>query len=146
LKSQEIDMAKKKKKAAKKAKAPKRAVKKLVRKAAAKRPAAKKAPARTAKKAKKKGFIARAVSEMAGLLKRKPARKSAKAKKTSANREFGEGNYKASKRFRTEQETFVKKNKAKIPAMGKAAEDALAGPEGDDLRAAEAAAAVGHSE
>jgi len=137
-------MAKKKKKAAKKAKAPKPAVKKVVRKAAAKRPAAKKAPARKAKKTKKKGFIARAVSEMTSLLKRKP--KAAKAKKTTGNREFGEGNYKASKRFRTEQETFVKKNKAKIPAMGKAAEDALAGPEGDDLRAAEAAAAAGHSE
>ena len=136
-------MAKKKKKAAKKAKTAKRAVKKIVRKAAAKRAPARKAPARKAKKAKKKGFIARAVSEMTGLLKRKPA---AKAKKPPADREFGEGNYKASKRFRTEQESFVKKNKAKIPAMGKAAEDALAGPEGDDLRAAEAAAAAGHSE
>ena len=139
-------MAKKKKKAAKKAKASKRAMKKTVRKAVAKRPAAKKAPARKAKKTKKKGFIARAVSEMTGLLKRKPARKAAMAKKTPASREFGEGNYKASKRFRTEQETFVKKNKAKIPALGKAAKDALAGPEGDDLRAAEAAAAAGHSE
>ncbi len=136
-------MAKKKKKAAKKAaKTPRRAAKKTVRKAAAKRTAAKKAPARKAGKAKKKGFIARAVSEMTGLLKRKPT----KAKKTPANREFGEGNYKASKRFRDEQESFVKTNKAKIPALGKAAEDALAGPEGDDLRAAEAAAAAGHSE
>jgi hypothetical protein len=136
-------MAKKKKTAAKKAKTAKRAAKKTARKAAAKRPAAKKAPAR---KAKKKGFIARAVSEMTGLLKRKPAAKGTKAKKAASNREFGEGNYKASKRFRTEQENFVKKNKAKIPALGKAAEDALAGPEGDDLRAAEAAAAAGHSE
>ncbi len=35
----------------------------------------------------------------------------------------------------------MKANKAKIPALGKAAEDALAGPEGDSLRAAEAEAA-----
>jgi len=139
-------MAKKKKKAAKKAKTPKRAVKKAGRKAAARRTPAKKAPARKAKKAKKKGFIARAVGEMTGLLKRKPARKAAKAKKAAPSREFGEGNYKASKRFRDKEEAFIRKNKAKIPALGKAAEDALAGPEGDDLRAAEAAAAAGHSE
>jgi hypothetical protein len=31
----------------------------------------------------------------------------------------------------------VKKNKAKIPAMGKEAEQALDGPEGNSLRAAE---------
>jgi len=31
----------------------------------------------------------------------------------------------------------VKKNKAKIPEMGKEAEKALDGPEGDSLRAAE---------
>ena len=33
----------------------------------------------------------------------------------------------------------MKKNKAKIPAMGKEAEKALEGPEGEVLRAAEAA-------
>ena len=38
----------------------------------------------------------------------------------------------------------MKPNKAKIPDMGKAAEKALEGPEGDSLRAAEAEAA-GHS-
>ncbi len=38
----------------------------------------------------------------------------------------------------------MKANKAKIPALGKAAEDALEGPEGDELRAAEAEAA-GHA-
>ncbi|MEJ0040745.1 MAG: hypothetical protein WDM81_00300 [Rhizomicrobium sp.] len=67
--------------------------------------------------------------------------KAKKAAKRTPNREFGEGNYKASKRFRTSEEAFVKANKKKIPALGKAAEEALEGPEGDELRAAEAEAA-----
>jgi hypothetical protein len=62
-------------------------------------------------------------------------------KKKPVTREFGEGNYKASKRFRDSEEAFVKKNKSKIPGLGKAAEDALDGPEGASLRAAEASAA-----
>jgi hypothetical protein len=76
------------------------------------------------------------------------AAKPAKAKtavktpaRTSTRGEFGEGNYKASKRFREEQEGFVKSHRAQIPAMGKAAEAALEGAEGDELRAAEAEAA-----
>ena len=64
-----------------------------------------------------------------------------KAPRRASKGEFGEGNYKASKRFRKSEEAFVKANKAKIPALGKAAEDALDGPEGDALRAAEAQAA-----
>ncbi|MEI9990634.1 MAG: hypothetical protein WDM86_11400 [Rhizomicrobium sp.] len=67
--------------------------------------------------------------------------KAKKVAKRAPNREFGEGNYKASKRFRKSEEAFVKANKAKIPALGKAAEAALEGPEGDSLRAAEAEAA-----
>ena len=58
--------------------------------------------------------------------------------------EFGEGNYRASQRFREQQETFVRKNKARIPALGKEAETALEGPEGKELRAA-AAKAAGHA-
>ena len=68
------------------------------------------------------------------------AKAKASAKKTPS-REIGEGNYKASQRFRKSEEAFVKANKAKIPALGKAAEDALAGPEGDELRSAETEAA-----
>ena len=40
-----------------------------------------------------------------------------------------------------DQAGFVAANKANIPAMGKEAEQALEGPEGDGLRDAEAAAA-----
>ena len=56
----------------------------------------------------------------------------------------GEGDYAATRKFDADQAGFVKKNKAKIPEMGKAAEAALDGPEGDSLRDAEAVAA-GHS-
>ncbi|HXC57443.1 MAG TPA: hypothetical protein VNU97_19245 [Rhizomicrobium sp.] len=127
--------AKTKKKAARKAAtAYKRPAKAAARKTATrKKPAAKAAPKA---KARKKSWIARAVSDMGGLL----TGRKAKAKKQPASGEFGEGNYKASKRFRDREEAFVKTNRKKIPALGKAAEAALEGPEGDDLRAAEAAA------
>ncbi len=59
---------------------------------------------------------------------------------TGQKGEFGEGNYKASRKFLSEQTAFVKKNKSKIPAMGKAAKAALEGKEGKSLRAAEAKA------
>lgn len=120
--------AKKKKKKPVKAvrKAKRAAPKKAARKASARRKAAaKQAPARKAVKAKK------------------PVKKT-KAKKKPARRAIGEGNYQASKRFRAGEEAFVKKNKAKIPALAKAAEAALEGPEGDSLRAAETEAA-GHA-
>ena len=55
---------------------------------------------------------------------------------------IGEGDYAASRTFLKDQSGFVAKNKAKIPAMGKAAEAALDGPEGDALRDAEATAAA----
>ena len=83
--------------------------------------------------------------------KKAPARKAApkkavKAKKKSPARKkkqiVGEGDYAATRAFDADQAAFVKKNKAKIPAMGKAAEAALEGPEGDALREAEATAAA----
>jgi hypothetical protein len=49
----------------------------------------------------------------------------------------GEGNYSAARRFDAQEGEFVEKNRQKIPAMGKDAEKALDGPEGNDLRAAE---------
>ena len=49
----------------------------------------------------------------------------------------GEGNYSASRRFDTQEAKFVERNKQKIPQMGKDAENALDGPEGDELRKAE---------
>ena len=113
---------KKAKKAAKKKKAPARK--------AAKKKAAKKVPAKKAKKATKKKVVKAAAKKV-------PAKKKAVKKKQVV----GEGNYAATRKFDAEQASFVKKNKAKIPALAKAAEAALEGPEGDSLRNAEAAAA-----
>ncbi len=49
----------------------------------------------------------------------------------------GEGNYSAARRFRGAEEKFVARNKRSIPGMGKDAEEAVDGPEGDELRKAE---------
>ncbi len=105
----------------------KKAVKAIVRRVTAKK---KKAPARKA-----------AAKAEPAAKKKIVARKKVAVKKKAAG-EYGEGNYKASKRFRTKEEAFIKTNKARIPAMAKAAEAALDGPEGDELRAAEAATAA----
>jgi len=104
-----------------------------------------KAKRKVAKAARKAAPAKKKAAAKAKAPARKIAKKAAKtAPKRATKGEFGEGNYKASKRFRKSEEAFVKANKAKIPALGKAAEDALAGPEGNVLRAAEAEAA-GHA-
>ena len=93
----------------------------------------KKAAKRPAKKAKK---------SVKAAVRKAPAKK-AKAKKAPAKKKtIGEGDYQASRTFLKDQSGFVAKNKAKIPAMGKAAEAALDGPQGDALREAEATAAA----
>ena len=119
-------MAKKSKKKVK-AKKPAKAAK------AKKTPAKKGKPAAKARKPKKP--VKKTVKAAA---KKAPARKTKKAAKKQT---VGEGDYAASRRFLKDQSGFVEKNKAKIPAMGKAAEAALDGPEGAALRDAEAAAA-----
>ncbi len=95
---------------------------------------AKKAPARKTKKTKK---TARKTAKAAA--KKAPAKK---AKKAAKKPKVGEGDYAASRSFLKDQSGFVKKNKAKIPAMGRAAEEALDGPQGAALRDAEATAAA----
>jgi len=106
---------------------------KTKRKAPAKKTKAKKAAKRPAKKAKK------SVKASA----RKAPAKKAKAKKAGVKKKaVGEGDYTASRSFLKDQSGFVAKNKAKIPDMGKAAEAALDGPEGNALREAEATAAA----
>ncbi len=49
----------------------------------------------------------------------------------------GEGNYDAARRYDEGTEKFVASHKSDIPKMGKDAEKAIDGPEGDDLRKAE---------
>lgn len=114
--------AKKKAKTTKKKTAPRRA-------AARKTTKRKAAPARkAAKKTTKKKAVAK-----------KAVKKTAKrTTKKSSNREIGEGNYKASQNFRKSEESFIARNRAKLPKLGKEAEAALEGPEGKDLMAAEA--------
>ena len=120
--------AKKKKKAAKKAPSKKaKKAKKTTRKAA--RKAAKKSKKKTVKAARK------AAPQKAT---KKAAKKAAKKKKQIV----GEGDYQASRTFLKDQSGFVKKNKDKIPELGKEAEAALEGPQGDALREAEATAAA----
>jgi hypothetical protein len=115
-------MAKAKKSKAKKKPAKKKA-KKTAKRAAAK---ARRAPAKKSKAKKSKKAAAKAAP--------RKAKKAAPKKKKQI---VGEGDYAASRAFDNDQASFVKKNKAKIPAMGKEAERALDGPEGDGLRAAE---------
>ena len=100
---------------------------------------AKKAAKRTAKKA-------RASGQAGATPKKATARKSVKAatKKAPAGKvkKIGEGDYAASRRFDKDEASFIKKNKANIPMMGRDAEKALEGPEGAALRDAEATAAA----
>jgi hypothetical protein len=49
----------------------------------------------------------------------------------------GEGDYVASRNFLKKQAEFVKRNRARIPSLGKDARKALEGPEGAGLKAAE---------
>ncbi|HUE66237.1 MAG TPA: hypothetical protein VMO78_17840 [Rhizomicrobium sp.] len=100
------------------------------------------------KKAKKKTSAAKAKRASARKSKsRKAGKAKAPAKKTMKalarkKQIVGEGDYAASNSFLKDQSGFVAKNRAKIPAMGKAAEKALEGPQGDSLREAEATAAA----
>jgi len=55
--------------------------------------------------------------------------------------EMGEGNYKASETFQTDQHAFAKTDKAKVKA--REAADALDSPEGAELEKARKAAAKG---
>jgi serine kinase of HPr protein (carbohydrate metabolism regulator) len=120
-------MAAKRAKKSKKTKA-----KRTVRRTAKKAKATKRPGKRTKAKAAKRAPVNRAKAPV------RKAKKAAKPVRKAARKEvIGEGNYTASREFRNAETSFVKKNKARIPAMGKAAEKALDGPEGDDLRHAE---------
>jgi hypothetical protein len=102
-------------------------------------------PAKKAKKAKAKKPSAAAKARASAKRTTKAAKAPAKkARKAPAKKEqpIGEGDYAASRKFLKDQSGFVERNRAKIPAMGQAAEKDLEGPEGDALREAEAAAAA----
>ena len=128
-------MAKAKKSKARKTKAKKsktkKAKKSVRRAAAASRGKAKKTKAKksTARKPKR----AAAAKPKARAAKKTVSKAGPKKKKQIV----GEGDYQASRSFLKDEANFVKRHSAEIPAMGKAAEAALEGPEGASLRAAE---------
>ena len=62
----------------------------------------------------------------------------------NADKEFGEGNYKAAQNYREAQEDFAA-DKQKVKDKAREAADALDGAEGDELKQAEAAARDGNS-
>ena len=105
--------------------------------------AKKKSPAKKPKKTSKKAAkrpAKKAKKSVKAAARKAPAKK---AKAAPAKKKIiGEGDYEASRAFLKDQSGFVAKNKAKIPGMGKAAQAALDGPQGDDLRDAEATAAA----
>ena len=133
-------MAKKKSKSKpKKAKAKAAPAKKKTAKTSVTSKSAKARPAK-AKKSKKPVRAKRPAAKKT--VAKKPAAKLAKKKTVKKKKQIvGEGDYAASRAFDKDQAAFVKRNKDRIPAMGKAAEAALDGPEGDSLREAEATAA-----
>ena len=100
---------------------------------------AKKASKRPAKKPTKKA-AKRPAKKTKAAASKSPAKKARRAPKKKQT--VGEGDYAASRAFLKDQSNFVEKNKANIPGMGRAAEEALDGPQGDDLRNAEAIAAA----
>lgn len=119
----------------------------------AKKAKAKRAPSRKTKAPRKAKTSTRKAKRPASKAAKRPAKKAKaaarkaparKAKPTAKKKKqiVGEGDYAASRAFLKDQSGFVEKNKAAIPAMGKAAEKALEGPEGDSLRDAEATAAA----
>jgi hypothetical protein len=146
--------AKEKPMAAKKKKKKTRPAKRTVKAAKKKAPARKAVKASKKAKTKKKAAPARKAAKKTKPAARKTVARKPASRKPSArlgagrppdksrsaaadNDVKGEGNYSASRRFRKAETDFVKRNKAKIPEMGKEAEAALEGAEGNELRAAE---------
>jgi hypothetical protein len=109
-----------------------KAAKKKKAKKPAKRASAK--AKRGAAKVKKVKKAKRGASKASSAKAKKSAKKAAPKKKQAV---MGEGDYAASRAFQKDQSSFVKRNKDKIPEMGKEAEKAMEGPEGASLKAAE---------
>lgn len=109
-----------------------------------------KAKSKAKSKAKKSGRPSRkrakkakraAASSRGRAVKSSPQRPAGKAAVKKAapkkQRPIGEGDYEASRSFLKDQSDFVKSHESEISKMGKDAERAMEGSEGNDLRAAE---------
>jgi len=117
---------------------------KRARSTAARSARAKRAPSRAKAKVKRRGrktarrARAGARKQARGAKRTTTARRKRAARPEAQGHEvFGEGNYAASRNFRRAETDFVRRNKRKIPKMGKDAETALEGSEGEALTAAE---------
>jgi hypothetical protein len=58
-------------------------------------------------------------------------------RKTGDSGVQGEGDYRSARTYKRDIENFVNKKGSEIPEMAKDAEDALEGPEGEELKKAE---------
>ncbi|HEY3638565.1 MAG TPA: hypothetical protein VGK90_10480 [Rhizomicrobium sp.] len=104
---------------------------------AAKAPAKKKAAKKAAVPARKKIVAKKPVAKKSAA-KRKSAKRATKPTPRAVRKEvFGEGNYTAARDFRENETRFVRRNRNKIEKLGKDAEAALDGDEGEELEAAE---------
>lgn len=115
------------------AKAKKSKAKKKAPKSKSKKPA-KRATAKAKRGAAKVKKAKRPARKAAPAKAKKSVKKAAPKKKQKI---VGEGDYAASRAFDKDQTSFVKRNKAKIPQLGKDAAQALDGLEGASLKAAE---------
>ena len=97
------------------------------------------AKAKTKRRARKTGRPPRTgARKQASGAKRATARRRRTAQAEGKGQEvLGEGNYTASRNFRRAEEGFVRRNRRNIPKMGKEAEAAMEGPEGQELNEAE---------
>jgi DNA anti-recombination protein RmuC len=112
------------------------------RKAPAKRASAKRATlsSKAAKKSSRGTAARRSTARKPAKAKKRAVKPTHTAHKSSSRRSkevLGEGNYTAAREFRENQTNFVQRNKSRISKLGKQAEQALDGPEGDELRKAE---------
>jgi hypothetical protein len=58
-------------------------------------------------------------------------------RKTGDSGVQGEGDYRSARTYKRDIDTFVNKKSSEIPEMAKDAEEALEGPEGEELKKAE---------
>ena len=94
---------------------------------------AKKSKSQKAKKAARPAKARKAIKAKKTVKAKRPAKRAKRASPLE-----GEGSYTAARNYDEEQREFVAENKGKISKMAHDAETALEGPEGDDLREAEA--------
>jgi hypothetical protein len=85
-------------------------------------------------------FLSNMVGHREGIFLRRPTMATPDDRK---NKDMGEGNYEAAARFDADEAKFIKDHKSELPKLAREAADALDGPEGESLRQASKASALG---